>query len=98
GCPPAWRTGYARMLTYPRGDRIMEERGVLFTASELRAAARNHPNIADLGAETPFFVHATDLAWLDSGRLIATLEIRVPGVEPQGAAVLFDGKAVRGFT
>jgi hypothetical protein len=96
GCPPAWRPD--GRLTYPQGDRIMEGDRVLFTAQELRDAAHNHPNVAGLGTGIPIFVHATDLAWLDEDRLVASLEIRIRGVEPQGATVLFDGKAVVGFT
>lgn len=92
GCPPAWRPD--GRLTYPRGDRIMEERRVLFTAAELRAVARRHPNVSGLGTGARVFVHVTDLAWLDESRLVASLEIRVPFVEPQHATVLFDHKAV----
>jgi hypothetical protein len=96
GCPPAWRPD--GRLTYPQGDHIMEGDRVLFTARDLRAAAHHHPNVAGLGTGVPIFVHATDLAWLDEDRLVASLEIRIRGVEPQGATVLFDGKAVVGYT
>jgi hypothetical protein len=94
GCPPAWRPD--GRLTYPRGGAIIQDGRPLFTAGELRRAARLHPNVAQVGAGIPIFAHATDLAWLDEDRLVATLEIRVRGVEPQNLAVLFDGKAVVG--
>jgi len=94
GCPPAWRPD--GRLTYPRGGAIIQAGRPLFTAGELRRAARLHPNVALVGAGIPIFAHATDLAWLDEDRLVATLEIRVRGVEPQNLAVLFDGKAVVG--
>jgi hypothetical protein len=96
GCPPAWRPD--GRLTYPRGGAIFQEGRPLFTARELRRAARLHPNVAQVGAGIPIFAHATDLAWLDEQRLVATLEIRVQHVEPQNLAVLFDGKAVVGVT
>jgi hypothetical protein len=92
GCPPAWRPDGA--LTYPRGNAILQDGRPLFTARELRRAARLHPNVAGVGAGIPIFAHATDLAWLDEDHLVATLEIRVQGVEPLNLAVLFDGKAV----
>jgi hypothetical protein len=95
GCPPAWRPD--GRLTYPRGGAIFQEGRPLFTARELRRAARLHPNVARVGAGIPIFAHATDLAWLDEHRLVATLEIRVRGVEPQNLAVLFDGKGVVGL-
>jgi len=94
GCPPAWRPD--GRLTYPRGGAIFQDGRPLFTARELRRAARLHPNVARVGAGVPIFAHATDLAWLDEDRLVATLEIRVQSVEPQNLAVLFDGKAVVG--
>ena len=98
GCPPAWRPD--GRLTYPLGDRIMEGDRILYTAADLRAAARRHPNIAGLGPESGvrIFVHATDLAWLDEKHLVASLEIRSRFAEFQYATVLFDGKAVVGFT
>jgi hypothetical protein len=96
GCPPAWRPD--GRLTYPRGDAIMEEKRVLFTAGELRAVARMHPNVSDLGADVRIFVRATDLAWLDKNHLVVSLEIRVPYVEQQNASVLLDGRDVVGFT
>jgi len=56
--------------------------------------------IAGVGAESGvrIFVHATDLAWLDEEHLVASLEIRSRFAEFQYATVLFDGKAVVGFT
>jgi hypothetical protein len=92
GCPPAWRPD--GRLTYPRGDRIMEENRVLLTASDLRRAARKHPNIAGLARGVRIFVHATSLAWLDEGHLAASLEIHVPYVEPQYLGVVFFGDDV----
>jgi uncharacterized Zn-binding protein involved in type VI secretion len=95
GCPPAWRPD--GRLTYPRGDRIMEENRVLFSARELRAAVRLHPVTGDLAATVPIFAHATDLAWLDENRLIVSLEVRIRGGPTIYPSVLFDGKAVIGF-
>jgi hypothetical protein len=96
GCPPAWRPDGG--LTYPQGDRIMEGGRVLYSARDLRAAARHHPNVSGLDRSIRIFVHATDLAWLDERHLIASLEINVPFVENQHAAVLFNDEAVVGFT
>jgi hypothetical protein len=92
GCPPAWRPD--GRLTYPQGNRIMEEGQVLFSAADLRAAARLQPNIHDLSDDLRIFVHATDLAWLDETHLVTTLEIRVPNLFDGGLAVLFSGKEV----
>jgi hypothetical protein len=92
GCPPAWRPD--GRLTYPQGDRIMEENRVLLTASDLRRAARKHPNIAGLARGVRIFVHATSLAWLDEGHLAASLEIHVPYVEPQYLGVVLFGDEV----
>jgi hypothetical protein len=98
GCPPAWRPD--GRLTYPQGDRIMEEGHVLFSAADLRAAARKHPNIAALGpaSRERVFVHVTDLAWLDEEHLVASLEIRSRFMEFQFGTALFHGEAVVGFT
>jgi hypothetical protein len=57
GCPPAWRPD--GRLTYPRGGAIFQEGRPLFTARELRRAARLHPNVARVGAGIPIFAHAT---------------------------------------
>jgi hypothetical protein len=92
GCPPAWRPD--RRLTYARGDRIMEGRRILFSAADLKAAARLQPNIHDLSGDLRIFVHATDLAWLDETHLVTTLEIRVPNLFDGSLAVLFSGKEV----
>jgi hypothetical protein len=92
GCPPAWRPD--GRLTYPQGDRIMEEGQALFSARDLRAAARLHPALQRVRAGIPIFVHAIDLAWLDEEHLVATLEIRIQGVETQDLAVLFSGRDV----
>jgi hypothetical protein len=94
GCPPAWRPD--GRLTYPEGDRIMEDGRILFSAHDLRAAAHLHPNVARIVNPVPLFVHATDLAWLDEEHLVATLEIRIQGVETQDLAVLFSGRDVVG--
>jgi hypothetical protein len=91
GCPPAWRPD--GRLTYPQGDRIMEEGHVLFSAADLRAAARLQPNIHDLSG-VRIFVNATDLAWLDETHMVTTLEIRVPNFFDETLAVLFTGKEV----
>jgi hypothetical protein len=98
GCPPAWRPD--GRLTYAQGDRIMEGKRVLLTAADLRAAARNHPNIAGLGSglRERISVHATDLAWLDERHLVASLEIHSRFTEFQFGTALFQGKAVVGFT
>ena len=93
GCPPAWRPGDGR-LTYAEGNRIMEEGHVLFTAQELRDAARTHPNLA--GFSGRIFVHATDLAWMDQDRLLVSLEARARFVEPQYLTVMFLGKGIVG--
>jgi hypothetical protein len=92
GCPPAWRPD--RRLTYPRGDRIMEEDRVLFSARDLRATARSHPNLHEFDGR--LFVHATDLAWLDENRLIVSLEARARYLEPQYLTAMFLGKALVG--
>jgi hypothetical protein len=95
GCPPAWRPD--GRLTYPQGDRIMEDDRVLFSATELRGEARRlHPMLAGLDRSIAIFVHATDLAWLDENHLVATLEIRVPDLFEENLAVLFRGKKVVG--
>jgi hypothetical protein len=90
GCPPAWRPD--GRLTYPRGDRIMEDDQVLFTGQELRAAARSHPNLQGFSGRVS--VHATDLAWLDEDRLIVSLEAIARYVEPQYLTAMFFGKAL----
>jgi hypothetical protein len=92
GCPPAWRPD--GRLTYPQGDRIMEGSRVLFSAADLRAAARLQPNIHDLSGDFRIFAHATDLAWLDETHMVTTLEIRVPNFFDESLAVLFSGKEV----
>jgi hypothetical protein len=91
GCPPAWRPDDGR-LTYPEGNRIMEEGHVLVSARELRKAARTHPNLS--GFSGRIFVHTTDLAWLDQDRVIVSLEARAQFVEPQYLTVMFSGKAI----
>jgi hypothetical protein len=98
GCPPAWRPD--GRLTYAQGDHIMEGESVLFTAADLRAAARHHPNIAGLGSGSreKIVVHATDLAWLDEKHLVASLEIHSRFTEFQFGTAVFEGKAVVGFT
>jgi hypothetical protein len=90
GCPPAWRPD--GRLTYPQGNRIMEDDRVLFTAQELRTAARSHPNLE--GFSGRIFVHATDLAWLDDHRLMISLEAAGRYVEPQYLTVMFLDKAL----
>lgn len=92
GCPPAWRPN--GRLTYPEGNRIMEEGHVLYSARELRAASRSHPNLQ--GFSGRIFVHATDLAWLDQDRVIVSLEARGKFVEPQYLTAMFLGKALVG--
>jgi hypothetical protein len=94
GCPPAWRPD--GRLTYPQGDRIMEDERVLYSADELRAAARTNPTLESVAPGIPLFVHATGLTWLDEERLVVSLEARVPGVEPQYLTVLFFGNALVG--
>ena len=90
GCPPAWRPD--GRLTYPEGNRIMEEGHALFSARELRHAARTDPNLS--GFSGRIFVHATDLAWIDEERVIVSLEARAQSVEPQYLTVMFSGKAI----
>jgi hypothetical protein len=92
GCPPAWRPD--GRLTYPQGDRIMEEDRVLFSARDLRAAARSHPNLQEFDGR--LFVHATALAWLDGDRLIVSLEAQARFLEPQYLTVMFLGNALVG--
>jgi hypothetical protein len=92
GCPPAWRPDGS--LTYPQGDHIMNGEVVLFTARELRAAARSHPNLQ--GFSGRIFVHATDLAWLGEDRLIVSLEAAARYAEPQYLTAMFFGKALVG--
>ncbi len=92
GCPPAWRPD--GRLTYVQGDRIMEGSRILFSAADLRAAARLQPNIHDLSGDFQIFVHATDLAWLDETHVVTTLEIRVPNFFDESLAVLYSGKKV----
>jgi hypothetical protein len=92
GCPPAWRPD--GRLTYPQGSRIMAGNRVLFSAADLREAARLHPNIAGLDPSVQIFVHATDLAWLDETHMVTTLAIRVPNLVDENLAVLFSGKEV----
>jgi hypothetical protein len=92
GCPPSWRPD--GRLTYPQGNRIMEDDRVLLTAQELRAAARSHPNL--VGFSGRIFVHATDLAWLDEDRLIVSLEAVARYVEPQYLTAMFVGKELVG--
>jgi hypothetical protein len=92
GCPPAWRPD--GRLTYPQGNRIMEGNRVLYSAADLRRAARLHPNIAGLDPSVRIFVHATDLAWLDETHLVTTLEIRVPNFLDENLAVLFSGQEI----
>jgi hypothetical protein len=88
GCPPAWRPD--GRLTYPEGNRIMEEGQVLFSARQLRGAARLHPNVNDYAGQ--IFVHATDLAWLGEDDVVVSLEARAQALEPQQMAVLFKGE------
>jgi hypothetical protein len=95
GCSPAWRPD--GRLTYAQGDRIMEGRRVLYSATELRAAVRMHPAIAGLSRRVRIFTHATDLAWLDERHLIVTLEVFVPDGPTMYPSVLFDGKTIIGY-
>ena len=88
GCPPAWRPD--GRLTYPEGNRIMEEGHVLFSAPQLRKAARLHPNLR--GYADRIFVHATDLAWLGEDDVVVSLEARGQALEPQEMAVLYKGE------
>jgi hypothetical protein len=92
GCPPAWRPDGS--LTYAQGDHIMEEKRVLFSARELRAAVRKHPGLVELTPDLRIFTHATDLAWLDESHLIVSLEVIVQGGQTMYPSVLFDGKAI----
>jgi hypothetical protein len=96
GCPPAWRPD--GWLTYPRGDRIMQEGRVLYSGRDLEVAGRSHPNVAGLGSDVAVFVHATDLAWLDEDHLVASLGIGVQPNRFEFLAVLFEGDRVIGST
>lgn len=96
GCPPAWRPD--GRLAYPEGNRIMEEGRVLYSATDLRRAARADPALAagNLGPSVRIFVHATDLAWVDEDHLVTTLEVTVQGGETLNVAILFFGTAITG--
>jgi hypothetical protein len=93
GCAPAWRPDGA--LTYARAGGVLVGGRVLLSRRELHAAARRHPNVGGLGRGIAYTVHVIDLAWLDTERLLVSLETRLP-YGPEPLAVLFHEKEIIG--
>jgi hypothetical protein len=94
GCTPAWRPDGA--LTYVRDGEVLVGGKPYLTRRDLHRAAKQHPNLNDLGAGIPFQARVTSLAWFDNRSLAATLKILVGGVEPQYLLVVLKGRRIVG--
>jgi hypothetical protein len=94
GCTPAWRPQVGNRLTWARDGAIYERGRPLLSAADLRAAARHHPNLANLGSGIPMKVHVRALAWVDMDHLAASLDIRAERSAPEFLLVVFEGRKV----
>jgi hypothetical protein len=98
GCSPAWRPDFGNRLLWARGGTIYDEGEPLVTGADFRHAAHRHPMLHGLAPDVPVRVRVHDLAALDNGRLVASLEVSVPFVGDIYESVLWDGRAVSGAT
>jgi hypothetical protein len=98
GCSPAWRPDFGNRLLWARGGTIYDEGEPVVTTADLRYAARRHPILDDLDPRARMRVRVRDVAALDNGRLVASLEITVPFVGDIYESILWDGRAVIGAT
>jgi hypothetical protein len=94
GCKPTWRPRIGNRLTWVRDGAIYERGRPLLTAGDLRAAAREHPNLAFVEDDVRIGVHVRALAWLATDHLAASLEIRAERSAPEFLLVLFEGREV----
>jgi hypothetical protein len=98
GCSPTWRPDFGNRLMWARGGTIYDEGEPVVTPGALRHAARRHPILFDLDPKVRIRVRVSDLAALDNGRLVASLEVTVPFVGDIYESILWDGRAVIGTT
>jgi hypothetical protein len=98
GCAPSWRPDFGNRLMWARGGTIYDEGEPVVTAADLRYAAHRHPLLHGLSPKVRVRVRVHDLAALENGRLVASLEINVPFVGDIYESILWDGRAVIGAT
>jgi hypothetical protein len=98
GCAPSWRPDFGHRLMWAREGTIYDEGEPSVTMADLRHAAHRHPTLHGIAPDIPVRVRVHDLAALDNGRLVASLEVNVPFVGDIYESVLWDGRAVIGVT